>query len=60
MEQVEMKCVICDNNVGFCRIKEVFAPTEEELLMVTDAWKFNNSNGKCFFWGKGRKRKTHE
>ena len=59
MEQLEMNCVICDNNVGHCRLKEVFALTEGETPMVKSAWECNNSNNKCFFWRKGKKRKTH-
>ena len=59
MEQLEMNCVICDNNVGHCRIKEVFALTEDETSMVKHAWECNNNDNKCFFWGKGNKRKTH-
>ena len=60
MEQLEMNCVICDNNMGHCRVKEVFSLTEEENTLVELAWKFNNNDSKCFFWGKGRKKKkTH-
>ena len=60
MEQLEMNCVICDNNMGHCMVKSVFALTEEELAMVNNAWGCNNNDSKCLFWGKGSKvKKTH-
>ena len=59
-ETKPMRCSVCDNNLGYCTVSARFSLTDEEAAMTTRAWTTNNYGEKCLFWGKGKKRKTHE